>query len=84
MVRDNNLDKKYSSCKLKTKTVSDEFLKNYVEKTINKYEPIANKYIRKLMNCKENPNKEQLKYDENKLKNLILNGGGKKKHLNTI
>jgi hypothetical protein len=82
MVRDDNLDKKYSSCKLKTKTVSDEFLKNYVEKTIKKYEPIANKYIKTLMNSDDNPNKEQLKYDENKLKGLILNGGGilKKKY----
>ena len=28
------------------------------------------------MNTDENPNKDQLKYDEDKLKNLIMNGGG--------
>tara|TARA_B110000208_G_scaffold191467_1_gene258409 strand:+ start:1532 stop:2059 length:528 start_codon:yes stop_codon:yes gene_type:complete len=56
-------NKKYGTCgEAKDAHLKDDKITKFVKNTETKYKPIAKKCFKRLINCKENPNKESIKY----------------------
>ena len=71
LTRDNDLDKKYKTCQLKTKSIDKIYLNKFITKS-ESYKKKIDDMVDKLYKSDENPNKECLEIIKKKNKENIL------------